>query len=136
MTTNKARATARRLLSEDAEPPTAEELQDLTMRLRGYLMILIPEAERATAGLGWGDVPRACALAGVGEARRVLSSGARPGYPASIAHAQRIARSVSALCDHIENLIPSVATTPRPSGAPYGQAAPISGAEADLETDP
>ncbi|MFI6288932.1 DUF6415 family natural product biosynthesis protein [Streptomyces sp. NPDC051018] len=130
------RAATRRLLSEHAELPIAEELEDLTLRLRGHLMILIPEVERATAGLPLGDIPRACALAGVGEAKRVLASVARPGYTASIPHAQRIARSASALCHHIEHLTCPTATTPRPSGAPFGPAAPTSEDDADLGSSP
>lgn len=98
------RATARRLLTDDAEPPAPEELETLTRTLRGHMMLAVPEIETAAHRLPEGDVPRACALACVGEARMRL--GFEPGrsLPAGIAHAQRLARSVNALCDHYENL--------------------------------
>lgn len=98
------RATARRLLAENAEPPMPDELETLTLQLRGMIMLTIPEVETAAGRLPKDDIPRACALACIGEARMRL--GLEPGrtLPAGIAHAQRLARSVAALCDHYENL--------------------------------
>ncbi|MGW0823690.1 DUF6415 family natural product biosynthesis protein [Streptomyces sp. NPDC002845] len=98
------RAAARRLLAEDAEPPTPEELETLTLQLRGHLMLTAPEVESAAGRLPEDDIPRACALACVGTARMHL--GLAPGrtVPANFAYAQRLARSVNALCDHVENL--------------------------------
>lgn len=98
------RSTARRLLAEDAEPPTPNELETLTLQLRGHIMVAIPDVEAAARRLPEDDVPRACALACVCEARMRL--GLEPGraLPTGIAHAQRLARSVNALCDHYENL--------------------------------
>ncbi|WP_399881719.1 DUF6415 family natural product biosynthesis protein [Streptomyces sp. BBFR51] len=99
------RTTARRLLAQDAEPPSPKELETLTLRLRGYMMLAIPEVE--TAALTWpeDDVPRACALACIGEARIGLRLEPRDGsLPAPIAHAQRLARSVNALCDHYQTV--------------------------------
>ncbi|WP_405591250.1 DUF6415 family natural product biosynthesis protein [Streptomyces sp. NBC_01092] len=98
------RETARRLLAPDAELPTTEELETLTLLLRGHMMLLIPAVEDAARPLPEDDVPRACALACVGEARMRL--GLEPGrtLPAGIAHAQRLSRSVNALCDHVVNL--------------------------------
>lgn len=98
------RDTARRLLAEDAELPSPDELDTLALALRGHIMVLIPSVEDAAGRLPEDDIPRACALACVGEARMRL--GAEPGrnLPAGVAHAQRLARSVNALCDHYENL--------------------------------
>ncbi|MGC9536530.1 DUF6415 family natural product biosynthesis protein [Streptomyces sp. UG1] len=98
------RATARRLLAEDSELPMPDELDTLTLQLRGHIMLTIPEVETAARQLPEDDVPRACALACIGEAR--IRLGLEPGrnLPAGIAHAQRLARSVNALCDHLENL--------------------------------
>ncbi|MFI6278750.1 DUF6415 family natural product biosynthesis protein [Streptomyces sp. NPDC050988] len=98
------RVTARRLLTEDAELSTPDELETLTLQLRGHIMVAIPEVEAAAGRLPGDDVPRACALACVGEARKRL--GLAPGHtlPSGIAHAQRLARSVNALCDHHQNL--------------------------------
>jgi hypothetical protein len=98
------RETPRRLLAEDAELPTADELLTLTLTLRGHMMLLIPEVEDATRPLPEDDIPRACALACVGEARMRLNLEPGRTLPAGIAHAQRLARSVNALVDHVVNL--------------------------------
>jgi hypothetical protein len=98
------RESARRLLADDAEPPSPEELEILTLTLRGHIMLAIPEVEIAAGRLPEDDIPRACALACVGEARMRLNLEPGRTLPAGIAHAQRLARSVNALCDHLENL--------------------------------
>ncbi|GGX94790.1 DUF6415 family natural product biosynthesis protein [Streptomyces anandii] len=98
------RACARRLLADDAELPTVEELETLTLQLRGHVMLAVPEVEMAAGALPRDDVPRACALACVGEARMRLNLEPGHALPAQVAHAQRLARSVNALCDHYENL--------------------------------
>ncbi|MEV6758481.1 DUF6415 family natural product biosynthesis protein [Streptomyces sp. NPDC051214] len=98
------RATARRLVGEDADVPTPEELDTLTLTLRGHIMLTIPEVESAAWKLSEDDIPRACALACIGEARMKLGTEPRPGLPAGIAHAQRLARVLNALVDHSENL--------------------------------
>ncbi|WP_328845454.1 DUF6415 family natural product biosynthesis protein [Streptomyces sp. NBC_00258] len=98
------RASANRLVGEDAELPSVEELETLTLQLRGHIMLTIPEVEKAAFKLPDDDVPRACALACIGEARMRLGLEAGHGLPAAIKHAQRLARSVNALCDHYENL--------------------------------
>jgi hypothetical protein len=98
------RKAARRLLAEDAELPTDGELDTLILQLRGHAMLAIPVVEALAARFPEDDVPGACALVGVGEARSRLGLGPRHALPARIAHAQRLARSVNALCDHYENL--------------------------------
>jgi len=99
------RETAARLLAEDAELPALEELETLTLLLRGHLMLAIPEVETAAGKLPEDDVPRACALACIGEARMRLRLEPSNGtLPAGVAHAQRLARSVRALTDHYVNL--------------------------------
>ncbi|MFD5472935.1 DUF6415 family natural product biosynthesis protein [Streptomyces sp. NPDC127105] len=98
------RATVRRLLAEDAEPPSPEELDTLTLLLRGHIMVLIPRVEKLTGCLPADDVPRACAMACIGEARMRLNLEPGRGLPAGISHAQRLARSVNALADHLETL--------------------------------
>lgn len=98
------RSSVRRLLAENAELPGVDELETLTLQLRGHIMVAIPEVEVAAGKLHADDVPRACALACVGEARMRVNMEAGPTLPAGIAHAQRLARSVNALCDHYENL--------------------------------
>lgn len=98
------RAAARRLLAEDAEPPSPADLDTLTLQLRGHMMLTIPEVEAAANRLPKDDIPRACALACVGEARMRLDLEPGPTLPEGIRHAQRLARSVNALCDHYENI--------------------------------
>ncbi|MFJ1536773.1 DUF6415 family natural product biosynthesis protein [Streptomyces mirabilis] len=94
----------RRLLAEDAQLPSLEELETLTLQLRGHIALLIPEVETTAGRLPKDDVPRYCALACVGEARGKLSQQARPGTGGSAAHARRLARVLNALVDHHENL--------------------------------
>jgi hypothetical protein len=98
------RAAARRLLADDAELPTDEELDTLTLQLRGHIMLAVPVVDELADRFPEDDVPRACAHAAVMEARTRLSVEPRQHLPARIAHAQRLARSVNALCDHYENL--------------------------------
>ncbi|MFD7314929.1 DUF6415 family natural product biosynthesis protein [Streptomyces sp. NPDC059883] len=99
------RETAARLLSEEAELPSLEELETTTLLLRGMIMVTIPDVETAAGKLPEDDIPRACALACIGEARMRLRLEPSNGtLPAGIAHAQRLARSVRALTDHYVNL--------------------------------
>ncbi|MFU0241648.1 DUF6415 family natural product biosynthesis protein [Streptomyces scabiei] len=98
------RASARRLLVEGEPRPDAEELETLTLMLRGHIMVAIPEVEAAASKLAEDDIPRACALACIGEARMRLSSEVGPSPRAEFADVQLLARSVNALCDHYENL--------------------------------
>lgn len=98
------RSVVRRLLAEDAPPPGLDELETLTLQLRGHIALLIPEVEAAAGRLPKDDVPRYCALACIGEARGKLSQQARPGVDGGAAYARRLARVLNALCDHHENL--------------------------------
>jgi hypothetical protein len=99
------RDTVARLLAEDAELPSLEELENLTLLLRGMITVSIPEVETAAGKLPEDDVPRACALACIGEARMRLRLEPSNGtFPAAVAHVQRLARSVGALTDHYVNL--------------------------------
>ncbi|MET9890577.1 DUF6415 family natural product biosynthesis protein [Streptomyces sp. NPDC006465] len=93
-----------RLLLEDAELPTFGEMQVLTLRLRGHIMLLIPEVEKAAELRGVDDIPKYCALACIGEARTKLGLTAGFGLPAGIAHAKRLSRCLNALLDHYESL--------------------------------
>jgi hypothetical protein len=96
------RACAERVLAEDAVL-SLEESETFTLQLRGHLMLVIPEIEMAEPALSEDDVPGVCAFFCIGEARLRLR--AEPGRTPSarIAHAQGLARSVVALCDHYEN---------------------------------
>ncbi|MFI7020480.1 DUF6415 family natural product biosynthesis protein [Streptomyces sp. NPDC050164] len=97
------RSCADRLLARNAGSLSSEELETLTLQLRGHIMVAVPEVETAALALPEDTVPRACALFCVGEARLRLSSEPGRHLSAHIAHAQRLARSVRVLCDHYEN---------------------------------
>ncbi|MGW2781055.1 DUF6415 family natural product biosynthesis protein [Streptomyces populi] len=97
------RATVSRLLSAGA-PPEAGELETLTLLLRGHIEVLIPDVQAVADRMPENDIPRYCALACIGEARRKLTIEPGPGLSNQLAHARRLARVVNALCDHHENL--------------------------------
>lgn len=88
----------------EALPPTGDELATLTVMLRGHLELLAPEVARAAGRLDKESIPRYCAIACVGEARRKLRAtpDSRPG--GGVAYARRLARVLNALCGHWETL--------------------------------
>ncbi|MBL1114435.1 hypothetical protein JK364_18845 [Streptomyces sp. 110] len=102
------RASTRRVLAEDAELPSMEEMETLTFRLRGHIIAAVPAVEQMTHSLSEDDTrracARACARACIGEARMRMRLEPGATLSARIAHAQRLARSINALCDHYENL--------------------------------
>lgn len=89
---------------ETVQPPAGEQLATLTSALRGHMELIVAEVEQLAAQLPADDVPRYCALACVGEARAKLSAQAAPGAHGAVAYARRLARTLSALCDHYEAL--------------------------------
>ncbi|MER5473725.1 DUF6415 family natural product biosynthesis protein [Streptomyces sp. NPDC002685] len=97
------RDAAWRLLSESA-PPDPDALQTLTLQIRGHIQLLLPEVEAAADRLPADDIPRYCALACLGEARRKLRLEAGPGLSSQLAHARRLARVLNVLVDHHEGL--------------------------------
>ncbi|TFV33378.1 hypothetical protein E4K10_33175 [Streptomyces sp. T1317-0309] len=98
------RESARRLLAGDAEPPTVQELLNLGTLLRDHIRQLAPEVESAARRQPKDDIPRACALACVGEARMRLRLGEGDNDALRLSVATKLARSVNALCDHAVNL--------------------------------
>jgi hypothetical protein len=98
------REAARHLLAEDAGLPPETELDTLTLQLRGHLALTIPVVEDLAERFPEDDVPRACAHSAVMAARVRLNREPGRTFPSRIAYAQRLARSVNALCDHYENL--------------------------------
>ncbi|MFD5710316.1 DUF6415 family natural product biosynthesis protein [Streptomyces pharetrae] len=98
------RSDARCLLADQRELPSEGELEVLTAQLRGHLMLAIPVVAALADRFPEDDVPSACAHAAVMEARNRLGLDPRPSLPVRVAYAQRLARSVNALCDHYENL--------------------------------
>jgi hypothetical protein len=93
-----------RLIGPDTESPEGEELAGLTGLLRGHMQLIIPEIEQAAGKLPMDDVPQYCALACIGEARVKLRATAGDGPDRAVAHARKLARSLTALCDHYEAL--------------------------------
>ncbi|MFD5582842.1 DUF6415 family natural product biosynthesis protein [Streptomyces sp. NPDC058733] len=87
----------------DVPPPPPTDVETCTALLRGHLQLLIPEVAKRAARLPKDSVPRYCALACVGEARRKLSAHPSPRYGGPAGHARRLARVLRALCDHYEN---------------------------------
>lgn len=98
------RTSARRLLVEDAIQPNADELDTLTLTLRGHMELLAPEVEAIAGREPKDSIPRYCALACVGEARGKLRAGQGLGIGGTVVYARKLARSLNALCDHWENL--------------------------------
>ncbi|MFG3586638.1 DUF6415 family natural product biosynthesis protein [Streptomyces sp. NPDC047990] len=103
------RAAVRQLLGESA-PPGPEFLETLVLQIRGHIQLLIPEVQHVADRLPKNDIPRYCALACLGEARRKLSLPAGGSLSRDLAHARRLARVLNALCDHHENLAAPSAT--------------------------
>ncbi|MEU8469769.1 DUF6415 family natural product biosynthesis protein [Streptomyces sp. NPDC029006] len=89
---------------ETVQPPAGDRLATLTPALRGHIQLIIPEVERITARLSTDDIPRYCALACIGEARRKLSMQAGAGPHGALTYARKLARALTALCDHYEAL--------------------------------
>ncbi len=95
------RATARCALTETL---SEDDLDTLTLTLRGHMQLLVPEVEAIAEREPKDSAPRYCARACVAEARRKLRIGDGCTPAVRVAVAQRLARSVNALCDHYENL--------------------------------
>jgi hypothetical protein len=71
---------------------------------RQILERLVPRVEQLAADLPTDDVPRNVALAGVGEARRRLGEPEATGLRGEVNRVKRLARSVIALCGHLDAL--------------------------------
>ncbi|MEU9065438.1 DUF6415 family natural product biosynthesis protein [Streptomyces sp. NPDC048306] len=98
------RATVRRLLAEGAAPIEDAEVAEMIARLREDIAGLIPAVEALTQTLPKDDVPRACALACIGEARMRLRLGDGDTERVRLSVAVRMARTANALADHHQAL--------------------------------
>lgn len=102
------RAIVDRLLDPDAAPetlpPAPDEIETLTLQLRGHLELLLPEVEETAQKLPRASIPRYCALACTGEARERLRTEPSPRFGGPVGHARRLARTLNALADHWEAL--------------------------------
>ncbi|GAA2504482.1 hypothetical protein GCM10010406_46380 [Streptomyces thermolineatus] len=99
-----ARETAQRLLGEDADLPTGEELDMLRLQLRWHAMLLIPVLETAVQDRPEDAPERVTAADVIAEARARLASEPRNTLPAEVAHAQSLSRSVLTLADALDSL--------------------------------
>lgn len=95
------RATAARALTEVL---AGDELETVAETLRGHIRVLIPEVEFAAARQPRESTDAICARAGVGEARMKLGLGGADIEAVRVSVAQKLARSVVALCNHYERL--------------------------------
>ncbi|MFJ4274029.1 DUF6415 family natural product biosynthesis protein [Streptomyces coelicoflavus] len=98
------RETAALLLAPDAEPPSREELKRLHQMLGGMAHVAISEIEGASVRLPKDDIPRACALACVGEARMRLRLPPGETFEHQLSLTTKLARSVRAPADHCRAL--------------------------------
>nr|WP_239148913.1 DUF6415 family natural product biosynthesis protein [Streptomyces sp. SID12501] len=98
-------ASARRLLEPDAVVPSAQELETLTLLLKGHLALIIPELGRAASRRRGDDsLARVCARMAISESRRKLRIEPHPALSSHLAYARRLSRSLNVLCDHYEEL--------------------------------
>lgn len=99
------RATTGRLLTPNAEAPSAQDLELLTLTLKGHLALIIPDLEQAAAGRrGDDDLPRVCARMAIAETSRKVRVEPGPGLSSRLAYARRLSRCLDALCRHYETL--------------------------------
>ncbi|MEV0369927.1 DUF6415 family natural product biosynthesis protein [Streptomyces sp. NPDC050636] len=94
------------VLAEDAPVPRHDELEDVTLFLRGHIALLIPEVEELAWALPKDDSVRCAALAGVREAQRKTGpgAGAGSGLMSALRYAQQLARVCRALVHHYGQL--------------------------------
>ncbi|WP_409470822.1 DUF6415 family natural product biosynthesis protein [Streptomyces sp. HC307] len=84
--------------------PRHQTVKGFSQDFHGCLKQLIPQIERLAETLHPDDVPAKVALAGVGEARRRLEEAEAAGLHGEVERVKRLARSVTALCDHHDSL--------------------------------
>lgn len=116
--------------------PRHEVLKLWSEDLSGFIEQLLPQIEVLAVSLPPSDVPARVAMAGAGEARRRLREPQAAGLTGETERVKRLARSVVALCDHIETLDGTrrmclACDKPIEDGqesAPYGKVSPSGGA--------
>ncbi|MFG2544368.1 DUF6415 family natural product biosynthesis protein [Streptomyces sp. NPDC048594] len=88
------------VLNETGDLPEPPALDTMALMLRGMIEVLAPEVEAVAVTLPKDDVPRACALACVGESRMRLRLGSGDTRDVRQSVVVKLARSLNALCDH------------------------------------
>lgn len=98
------RTAAAKLFGEEAVLPRWEVVQSLAHFYRRDILLLIPAVVDLADRQPTNDVRARSALADVDEARLRLDEIEAIGLAGEVERAQRLARSVLALCDHLETL--------------------------------
>lgn len=97
------RETARLAL---ADAPDTDDLSVLAETLRGHLRVLIPAVSELATTKPRDELNKFCARAGVAEAQNKLRMGDGDALAIRVSVVQKLARSVTALCNHYERLTP------------------------------
>jgi hypothetical protein len=98
------RESATSTLAQDPVLPRHEHVQELALRLRQHLVLIIPEVQDRARSLPGSSVMQGTALAAVAEARVRLATGPGCGLVSAVRHAQGLARTLRDLCAHYEAL--------------------------------
>jgi Family of unknown function (DUF6415) len=81
--------------------PRAEDVADLTARLRGYVARLVPVVEDGISGLDPGTAEWDQGTSALAEARRVLDAGPGTGLRSAVDHMQDLGRACHRLRCHL-----------------------------------
>ncbi|MBB4894748.1 hypothetical protein FHS39_003806 [Streptomyces olivoverticillatus] len=81
--------------------PRAEEVTEVTERLRGFLVRLVSEAEEHIGGMDRGTPQWYLAQTAVDAARRELGAGPGPGLRSAVLHMQNLGRA----CHHLRGVL-------------------------------
>ncbi|MEU3982682.1 DUF6415 family natural product biosynthesis protein [Streptomyces sp. NPDC026672] len=102
------RKAARHLIRPDdgpeALPSSAAELDQLVIRIRAHLGVIMPEVQRLAEGFGEETILGYGALVTVESARERLEADPGPDLLNRVIHARRLARSLQSLCRYWEVL--------------------------------
>ncbi|WP_267245593.1 DUF6415 family natural product biosynthesis protein [Streptomyces sp. PR69] len=105
LSTTGMRADAERLLACTGDVPAYDGLHELTLRLRGHLMWLVPVVTERITAYPRNDDTLAAALGGVARARwRLDEQLTGASLAEAVDYAQRLARTVLALTGHLAQL--------------------------------
>ncbi|WP_240137974.1 DUF6415 family natural product biosynthesis protein [Streptomyces sp. MUM 178J] len=105
LNTGRMLADAEQLLDSTADGPSHDGLHELTLRLRGHIMQLIPAVTDRFSSWPRNDDTLAQAMAGTGRAQRQLAADPPDGsLTQAVAYAQRLARTVVELTQHLARL--------------------------------
>ncbi|MGA5129395.1 DUF6415 family natural product biosynthesis protein [Streptomyces olivoreticuli] len=90
-----------RALAPSAVLPRAEGVEELTVRLRGYAMCLVPEVEDRVGGMEQGTTEWREATSALDDARRALGAGPGAGLRSAVGHMQELGRVCHRLRCHL-----------------------------------